>query len=383
MEKKRVLHTRLCDMLGIEYPIVLAGMFYACGPSLVAAVSNAGGLGVLGATVLTPEELRDWIRRTRSLTDKPFGVDLLLPTLPEAPISIKSLDDLKVFLPKEHVDFVDGLRKELGLPQVELGQREGFTPDVLKKQVEVIMEEKVAVFASGLGTPGWLVADAHSQGMKVIGLAGNVRNARRQAEAGVDIIVAQGHEAGGHTGRIGTMALVPLVVDAVAPIPVLAAGGIGDGRGVVAALAMGAVGAWVGTRFVATKEAGVEFSEIGLATDWSNENWKQKIVQATEEDTKVSRIYTGKTARQISNKFIDTWEKSGMSTLPMPLQSILIADLEAGLREARMADYASGYGGQVAGMIKEIKSAREVFDEILDGAIDILKRLPSEVSVGG
>lgn len=383
MEKKRVLHTKLCDMLGIEYPIVLAGMFYACGPSLVAAVSNAGGLGVLGATVLTPEELRDWIRRTKSLTDKPFGVDLLLPTLPEAPISIKSLDDLKVFLPKEHVDFVDGLRKELGLPQVELGQREGFTPDVLRKQVEVILEEKVAVFASGLGAPGWLVADAHAQGMKVIGLAGNVRNARRQAEAGVDVIVAQGHEAGGHTGRIGTMALVPLVVDAVAPIPVLAAGGIGDGRGVVAALAMGAVGAWVGTRFVATKEAGVEFAEVGLATDWSNENWKQKILQATEEDTKVSRVYTGKTARQISNKFIDTWEKSGMSTLPMPLQSILIADLEAGLREARMADYASGYGGQVAGMIREIKSAREVFDEILDGAIDILKRLPGEVSVGG
>ncbi len=383
MEGKKILRTKICDILGIEYPVLLAGMFWACGPSLVAAVSNAGGLGVLGATRLAPEQVRDWIRRTRSLTDKPFGVDLLLPALPESTSSITSEEDLKAYLPKEHVEFVGRLKRELGVPDVKAVEQATLGTGELRKVVEVILEEKVPVFASGLGAPDWVVADAHAQGIKVIGLAGNVRNALRQKEAGVDIIVAQGYEAGGHTGRIGTMALVPQIVDAVSPTPVLAAGGIGDGRGLVAALALGAVGIWVGTRFVATKEAGIEHAELGVFTDWTNENWKQKILQATEEDTRVSRIYTGKTARQINNKLIETWEKSGMSTLPMPLQGLLVRELQAGIMEARLGDYITGFGGQIAGMIKEIKSAKEVFDEIVEGAIRILEGLRGEVSIKG
>jgi NAD(P)H-dependent flavin oxidoreductase YrpB (nitropropane dioxygenase family) len=229
--------------------------------------------------------------------------------------------------------------------------------------------------------------------MKVIGLVGNVRNARRVANTGADIIVAQGHEAGGHTGRIGTLALVPQVVDAVHPLPVVAAGGVGDGRGVVASLAMGACGVWVGTAFLLAHEACIDSPKdwamnVGMdpydLEQWEINHWKDKIIEATEEDTRVTRIYTGKTGRFIKNKFIEAWEGAGGKTLPMPLQTLLICEAELGLRKGRMSDYISEFSGQIAGMLKERKSAKQIVDEMVEGAINILKeRLPAEVVAEG
>ena len=393
---ENVLRTKLCDMLGIEYPIILAGMGGVCGPTLVAAVSNAGGLGVLGAAGLTPDQLRDWIVKTRSLTNKPFGVDLLLPKIDLPPISGKfPISELKAFLPAEELAFVDKLKREIGIPDVEMPSIE-VESDFLSganKQINVILEEQVAVFASGLGNPESIIPRAHAQGMKVIGLVGNVRNARRVANTGADIIVAQGHEAGGHTGRIGTLALVPQVVDAVHPLPVVAAGGVGDGRGVVASLAMGACGVWVGTAFLLAHEACIDspkdwITNMGVdpydLEQWEIDHWKDKIIEATEEDTRVTRIYTGKTGRFIKNRFIEAWEGAGGKTLPMPLQTLLICEAELGLRKGRMSDYISEFSGQIAGMLKERKSAKQIVDEMVEGAINILKeRLPAEVVAEG
>jgi nitronate monooxygenase len=393
---ENVLRTKLCDMLDIEYPIILAGMGGVCGPTLVAAVSNAGGLGVLGAAGLTPDQLRDWIVKTRSLTNKPFGVDLLLPKIDLPPISGKFLvSELKAFLPAEELAFVDKLKREIGIPDVEMPPIE-VESDFLSganKQINVILEEQVAVFASGLGNPESIIPRAHAQGMKVIGLVGNVRNARRIANAGADIIVAQGHEAGGHTGRIGTLALVPQVVDAVHPLPVVAAGGVGDGRGLVASLAMGACGVWVGTAFLLAHEACIDspkdwVTNMGVdpydLEQWEINHWKDKIIEATEEDTRVTRIYTGKTARFLKNRFIEAWEGAGGKTLPMPLQTLLICEAELGLRKGRMSDYISEFSGQIAGMLKERRSAKQIVDEMVEGAISILKeRLPAEVVAEG
>lgn len=393
---KKALRTKLCDMLDIEYPIILAGMGGVCGPTIVAAVSNAGGLGVLGAAGLNPDQLRDWIEKTRSLTTRPFGVDLLLPKLDLPPISGKfSISELKAFLPAEELAFVDRLKKEIGIPDVEVPPLEVDSDFVLgaKKQIDVILEEQVPVFASGLGSPESIIPRAHARGMKVVGLVGNVRNARRVANSGADIIVAQGHEAGGHTGRIGTLALVPQVVDAVHPLPVVAAGGVGDGRGLVASLAMGACGVWVGTAFLLAHEACIDsprdwVTNLGVdpydLEQWEIDHWKEKIIAATEEDTHVTRIYTGKTGRFISNKFIEAWERVGGKTLPMPLQTLLICEAELGLRKGRMTDYISEFGGQIAGMLKERKSAKQIVDEMVEGAISILKeRLPAEVVAEG
>src|SRR3990170_33628 len=164
-----------------------------------------------------------------------------------------------------------------------------------QEAIQVCIEERVPLFCAGLGNPGFMVAEAQAAGMKVLGITGNAKNARRMAQSGIDLLVAQGHEGGGHTGRIGTMALLPQAIDAAYPVPVLAAGGIADGRGVAAALAMGCVGVWVGTRFLATNEGGAP------------EAIKQHIVQATDEDTRVSTMFTGKTLRSIYSKFHDAW----------------------------------------------------------------------------
>ena len=253
-----LLHTSLCDLLDIEYPIILAGMASkgdATPPVLVAAVSNAGGLGVMGGSGLSLQELRHRIHDIRSLTEKPFGVDLLLPaSLAEAEETRSAVfQRLQREYPK-HIEFVRNLMREFDLPNAYAEDEIVLSPRHIQAQVQVVLEEKVPIFAAGLGDPSWVVPLAWEQGMKVIGLAGSVRHAERHVTAGVDIVVAQGYEAGGHTGRIANFPLIPQVVDAVRPVPVVAAGGISDGRGVAAALALGAVGAWIGTAFLVAKE---------------------------------------------------------------------------------------------------------------------------------
>lgn len=372
-----MMFTKLCELLGIKYPIILAGMGRTSGPTLVAAVSNAGGLGVIGGTFLQPEQLRDWIKKTRKLTDKPFGVDLLTPRL----ASSDTYEEMRAQLPKEHVEYVEKLKKEFEVPEPRgTAYRWMMSQELVQGQLQVIVEERPAAFTSGLGLPSEIVPELHERGIKIISLVGNVRNARRVAEAGADVIVAQGHEAGGHTGRIGTLALVPQVVDAVSPIPVVAAGGIADGRGLAAALSLGAVGALVGTAFLVCEEASVDHISLGTMSQAYVDHWKQDILNATEEDTSITRIYTGKTARHIKDKFIERWEeKDKFPTLPMPLQRILIDDLREGLSQAGKFEYLSGMAGQIAGMLKQSKSAKQVVEEMVSQATEIIKNLKTNI----
>lgn len=379
---RRVLKTSLCDMLGIEYPVMSAGM----GPNLlgeqtgapvdlVVAVSEAGGLGVLGGSGYNIEELREAIREIKARTDKPYGVDLLLPKniagLDQMALAAEMpLDDILKSLPQPYQDWIAKMKKDMNLPDVEIIVKTDTTTMRPQEAVTVCIEEKIPLFCAGLGNPGWMVEEAHASGVKVLAITGNVKNARRMAESGIDLLVAQGHEAGGHTGRIGTMALVPPCIDAAYPVPVLAAGGIADGRGLAAALAMGCVGVWVGTRFLATDEGGAP------------EAIKRHIVEATDEDTRVSTMFTGKTLRSIYSRFHDAWDASGLDPLPFPMQIMIASALLSGFIQANIDDYIGGFAGQACGLINEIKPAGEVLEEMVAEAADILSsKLPESVTV--
>lgn len=382
---KRVLRTKLCDILGIDYPILSAGM----GPSLigektgapvelVVAVSEAGGLGVLGAAGYSVEEMREKIREIKKLTDKPFGVDILLPAqtvragdqevgegAQEMPLS-----EMVKALPKEHYDWIMKIKEEMLLPDIEASYSTGTTTLRPHAAIKACIEEKVPLFCAGLGNPGFMVEEAHAAGMKVLGISGNTRNAKRIAQGGADLVVAQGHEGGGHTGRIGSIALWPQAVDASAPTPVLAAGGIGDGRGLVAALSVGCVGVWVGTRFLASVEGG--------AMDIQ----KDAILKAKDEDTRRTYLYTGKTSRATFNKFHTLWENSGLEPLPFPTQVIFASALVEMFNRAGKKEFIGPFSGQVAGLIDEIKPAGEILLDMVEEAVEILtKKLPENVRV--
>jgi len=380
---KKVLKTKLCDMLGIDYPILSAGM----GPTLigektgapvelVVAVSEAGGLGVLGGSGYTVDELSEAIQEIKKQTDKPFGVDLLLPKYLDFKGGLGKTDAQELPLsrvletiPEAHRKWINKIKQEMSLPDVEIMVRRNTTTMFPKESIQVCLEEKVPLFCAGLGNPGFMVSEAHAVGMKVLGITGNAKNAKRMADAGIDLLVAQGHEGGGHTGRIGTMVLLPAAIDAAYPVPVLAAGGIGDGRGLAAALAMGCVGVWVGTRFLATNEGG--------ALDVN----KQKIVQSTDEGTRVSTAYTGKTLRASYNQFHDLWANSGLDPLPFPTQVLISSAMLASFIEANKTDFVGGLAGQVSGIIKEIKPAAQVLEAMVAEAVDILTRkLPENVT---
>jgi len=379
------LRTKLCDILDIEYPILSAGM----GPSLVgektgapvelvAAVSEAGGLGVLGAAGFTVEEMREQIREIKKLTDKPFGVDILIPQiivergdLPFEKDAQTTLEESVKRLPKPYYDFLMRTKDEMNLPDLASVSRSGSTTSRPYASVKACIEEGVPLFCAGLGNPGFMVKDAHTAGMKVLGISGNTKNARRIARAGADLVVAQGHEGGGHTGRIGSIALWPQAVDAAVPTPVLAAGGIGDGRGLAAALTVGCVGVWVGTRFLASVEGG--------ALDIQ----KETIVEATDEDTRRSYLYTGKTSRYIYSRMHDLWENSGLDPLPFGMQHIFASALAEMFNRAEKKEYMGPFSGQVAGLIKDIKPAADILKEMVEEAVDVLgRRIPESVDMG-
>ena len=371
------LKTELCDQLGIEYPIMLAGMGGAAGPTLAAAVSEAGGLGVVGATGYTPEELIGMIEKVRSLTDKPFGVDLLLPS---SIADTGNREDLEVEITEEHRRFVDQLKEEFSIPEPSAPPyRPPLTKDYFKNQVGIILDQKVPVFAAGLGNPGWMIPDAHAQGMKVIGLVGNVKNAKRVAAVDADAVVAQGTEAGGHTGRIGTLALVPQVVDAISPTKVVAAGGIGDGRGIVAAMALGAEAVWCGTAFLATPEAYLDSQERGETDQWTRDVQHRKLVSAMDEDTRIGRMYSGKTMRHVYNAWSEAWERpEAPPTLPMPLQGMLVGEALRGAREGKIEELVGGPAGNISGLIKEVRSAKVVMESMIREAEELLERMSSK-----
>ena len=378
------LKTRFTEMMGCEYPICSAGM----GPSLigertgatvelVVAVTEAGGIGVLGAAGHTVDVMQDAIREIKKQTDKPFGVDILLPAAQvEAgdidPATIKStpIDEvLKKQIPKEYYDWFLSIKKKYDLPDLDIEIKGGSTTSRPNASIKVILEEKVPLFCAGLGNPGFMVEDAHKAGTKVLGLTGNTKNARRVAEGGSDFVVAQGHEAGGHTGRIGTMAFLPQALDAIGDTPLLAAGGIGDGRALAACLAMGCVGVWCGTRFLATQESGLVKEQ------------EKYIVNATDEDTRRSKLYTGKTSRTIYSQVHDIWEESGLPMLPFGQQGLLASAVIGSFHKAGKYEYVGPFSGQVAGLIDEIPPAGEVVAQMVEQAVEILcQKLPNTVT---
>jgi len=317
----RTFRTDLCDLFGIEHPIVLAGMGGVSMSGLVAAVSNAGGLGVIGAAMLGPDDLRREIRRTRELTDKPFAVDLLAPD-----------------------------------------------PERIRAHIEVIFDEKIEIFVAGLAVPEAFIAEMHEKKMKVVVMCGKVRHALKAAAAGADVVAAQGTDAGGHTGEVGTMALVPQVVDRV-DVPVLAAGGIADGRGIAAALALGATGAIIGTRFIATLEAAAAPA------------YRQALVEAGDDSTVRTRCYTGKPARTIRNTYNAGWATRAEEIQPFPRQVV------ESYRQGVM-DYTGSSGdidpdrsfmpaGQALGLIDAVKPAAEIMAALVAETRAVLDRLGS------
>ncbi len=361
------LHSRLCEEYGCEVPVVA----FAHTKDVIAAVTNAGGLGVLGAAGTTADELRSSIRWIRErVGNKTFGVDLLVP----ASFVEGNREDLEALIPQGHRDFVEKMQKDNSIPDPspEGARRGGLGPELLRHSrelLEVLFEEKIKIFASGLGSPAFVVERAHEQGMKVWGLVGLPRQARRQIEAGIDVIVAQGYDSGGHSGTIGTFTLVPEIVRMAEGTNslVLAGGGISNGRQLAAALAMGADGIWTGTIWLATHESETEMF------------LKQRLIEAQAEDAIQSRATSGKPIRQLRSKWSDAWKQDGApDPLPMPLQPMLVNNLLAGIREAKMEDWMTTPAGQSVVGIHSIRPAAEVVFSLVEEAQDQFDRLAGE-----
>lgn len=357
---------------------MLAGMGGISYPPLVAAVSNAGGLGVLGMSGMAPWFIEQCINEVRELTDKPFGADLTIPSVvPRSTSEAESSEEI----PRTHLEFVENLKKQWGVPDPLGTTRDryihpDYNQDLFRAQVDTLLAMKVPVFVSGIGNPAWMVPEAHAQGMVVMSLVGNSRQARRVAEGGVDVVIAQGNESGGHTGRIGGLVLFPAVMSAVREVDpdilVASAGGIATGQQIAACLAMGSVGVWCGTRFIATHEA-------YEAEDWR----KDKILRATEEDTIYSMYGDGMALRNLKPaKYLEAWEASGLPILPMEQQRLLGRNLLQGAREAQMWDIVGGAGGQSAGLIREIKTAEAVVEDMVEETLYYLQDvLPKTTSI--
>lgn len=314
------LHTPLCDLLGVEHPIMLAGMGGVSYAELVAAVSNAGGYGVLGMAGTGPDFIRQQMRRVRELTDKPFGVDLL-----------------------------------------------AATPDSLTASVEVIIAEGASAFIAGLGVPMPIMARLKAAGLKVMVVCGAVRHAEKAEAAGCDAVICQGGEGGGHTGLVGTMPLVAQAVERIS-IPVVAAGGLYDGRGLAASLALGAQGVWMGTRFIASVEA--------HAADL----YRQTIVEAGDEDSVRTKCYSGKPMRVRKNAWVEDWEGRPADIQPFPQQAM--ASSRAGVMggiggqlEGLDPDRSCFAMGQSAGGVRDVLPAAEIVRRLIAEAEVAIDRL--------
>jgi NAD(P)H-dependent flavin oxidoreductase YrpB (nitropropane dioxygenase family) len=368
------VRTTVTDLLGVDIPICA---FSHC-RDVVAAVSRAGGFGVLGAVAHSPElldtELR-WIEQ--QVGGRPYGVDLLLPPrYVGAATGGLDASQIQALLPEEHRAFLYDLLARYGIPapgEEQRSSRAGLnvSPRGYEPLLDVAFSHDVRLVASALGPPpADLVERAHANGVAVAALAGTTSHARRHVEAGVDLVVAQGTEAGGHTGEVSTMVLVPEVVDAVAPVPVLAAGGIARGRQVAAALALGAQGVWCGSVWLTTEEA--ETSPV----------LKEKFLAATSSDTVRSRSLTGKPARMLRTAWTDEWERpDAPDPLGMPLQTALIADPQLRIHQmasqpgSRARELATYFVGQVVGTLGAVRPARTVVREMVEELVDTVADL--------
>jgi nitronate monooxygenase len=368
------LRTPLCDLLGIEYPILQAGMAPIAGPELAAAVSAAGGLGIIAAAHQTPEEVRVRIRRLRELTDRPFGVNLLLHSEVWPPVDTATFPDSVV---RAMHTVLNRFRERLGIPASVA--RPETRPNHVPGTIEVMLEEKVPVFSVGLGNPPKAIVDRfHAQGAKVIAMVSTAEDARAVELNGVDAVIAQGYEAGGHRSTwvkrpspqhaaIGTLALIPEVAAAVR-IPVVAAGGIGTGRGIIAALALGASGVLVGTRFVASRES--------RALDF----YKEALRTHNGDSTTITDAYSGLYARVIRNVFTTEYAASDAPVLTGYVQTSATRDIVAAAAAKKDADYYPMWAGQGLGMIRDIPPAAEIMSALVRESEEALTSLRTRLS---
>lgn len=375
MADRNPLHTRICDLFECEFPIMNAGMDIA-GPELVAAVCNAGGFGSLGTGRESPEALRREIRKVKMLTDKPFAVQLMSPSKRRATAIAR-----QQALPEDHVLFMKGLQREFDIPNPKHMPELPEIADPMEL-MEVAWEEQVPFWVCFFGAAGEpMVKEAHAHGMKVINSVGNTRHVERCLATGVDVFVATGYEAGAHRGDIGTMALIPQVVDAAKGTPVLSAGGIADGRGLVAALALGADGVTCGTAFLLSPECGIYDTQIPHEEHESNQPWfveaiKRQLIEAKETDTNFSHAYSGGPLRTLNNDFIMAWKRTDApDTLPMGQQPALVQETLRSAFENHMVDLLPNPAGQIIGLLDHERHAGQVIYEMMTEALDVLERV--------
>ncbi|MDA0633972.1 nitronate monooxygenase family protein [Nonomuraea sp. MCN248] len=362
------MRTRVTDLFGIDLPIFA---FSHC-RDVVAAVSKAGGMGVLGALYFTPEELEQELAWIDDHVDgKPYGVDVVMPASYEgADFPAEDLvGRLQAMIPEGHRQFVENLLAAHGVPPLSQDADPGrvllgWTDATARPQVEVALRHPIALLANALGPPpADVVEQAHAHGVLVAALASTPRHALKQVEVGVDVVVAQGTEAGGHTGEISTMVLIPQVVDAV-DVPVLAAGGIGNGRQMAAGLALGAEGVWTGSLWLTVEEA--DTPELA----------RQRILAATSRDTVRSRSWTGKPARLLKNEWTDAWESAeSPGTLPMPLQFMLVSDALRRIGRSDAAELTTFPAGQIIGVTNQVRSTKDVVYSLVEEFAEALERL--------
>lgn len=358
-------------MFGLEFPIFA---FSHC-RDVVAAVSQAGGMGVLGALYFTPEELElelTWL--DEHCGGRPYGVDVVMPARYEgADLGLSSgeelLAELRKLIPDAHREFVNDLLERHGVPPLSAEGAGryllGWTDATARPQVEVALKHPIALLANALGPPpADVVEQAHAASVQVAALASNARHARKQIDVGVDVIVAQGTEAGGHTGDVSTMVVVPEIVDAVAPTPVLAAGGIGRGRQMAAGMALGAEGVWTGSVWLTVQEADTP------------EPVRDQLLAATSRDTVRSRSMTGKPARLLRNAWTQAWESpESPGTLPMPMQFMLISDALRRVTRSAERGLAPFPVGQIVGSMNRVRPAREVIFDMMAEYGETIDRL--------
>lgn len=365
------MSNKMCEMFGIEAPVFA---FSHC-RDVVVEVSKAGGFGVLGMARMTPERLREELRWIDAHIDgKPYGIDVLMPTTFQDAGALK-LDPERLF-PKEHLEFTRKLLDDAGIPPLPADEADeivksliesfNFTPEESAKMIEIAMEHPIKLIVNALGSPPkTLVERAHARGIKVAALAGAPKHALRHKAAGCDFVIAVGTEAAGHTGTTTSMVLWPRVVDAVAPMPVLGAGGVGRGRQVAAALALGCEGVWCGSVWLKTVESEVT-PEI-----------KAKMFAAGSDDAVLTRSVTGKPCRTLRSAFTDAWDAPGApKTLPAPLQAILWwGQGRTRVERVRAKEFLTYPVGQIVADMTEETSVRQVVHDMLNEMIESKERL--------
>jgi NAD(P)H-dependent flavin oxidoreductase YrpB (nitropropane dioxygenase family) len=366
------MRTELCQRLGIEFPIFA---FTHC-RDVVAAVSNAGGIGVLGAVGFSAEQLEIELKWIDEHTDKPYGVDIVIPGKYEgkgAELDASELEaKLRALIPQGHREFARRILAEHGVPELPAGEKPrellGWTAVTAGPQIATALRHpKVRLIANALGTPPEdVIKEIQGSGRLVGALCGSPRHALNHARAGVDFVVAQGTEGGGHTGEIGSMVLWPQVIEAVKPIPVLAAGGIYSGRQIAAALAMGAQGVWTGSIWLTVEEAEAAPEEV------------ESYLGASSHDAIRSRSWTGKPCRMLRNDWTEAWEDpENPKPLGMPLQFMVTAEAVSRTHRyaAKSQRVAFNPVGQVVGCMKEVRPVREVIQTMVEEYVDALDHL--------